>query len=159
MKYVLIGAGPAGVRAAETLREEDPGASITLVSGEPGEPYARMAIPYILTGRITEDEFYQIECRACGGPGACGFMATANTMACIVETLGLTLPGCATLPALDPAREELCLATGRRIVDLVREGEAQTRIDVHQLNDTKKWKTASASVEGWFGGETGCYEM
>ncbi len=55
MKYVLIGAGPAGVRAAETLREEDPGASITLVSGEPGEPYARMAIPYILTGRITED--------------------------------------------------------------------------------------------------------
>ena len=57
-----------------------------------------------------------------GGPGVCGFMGTANTMACIVETLGLTLPGCATLPALDPAREELCRATGRRIVDLVREG-------------------------------------
>ncbi len=55
MRYVIIGAGPAGVRAAETLREVDSGASITLVSGEPGEPYARMAIPYILTGRITED--------------------------------------------------------------------------------------------------------
>ena len=55
MKYVIIGAGPAGVRAAETLREADSGASITLVSGEPGEPYARMAIPYILTGRITEE--------------------------------------------------------------------------------------------------------
>ena len=55
MKYVIIGAGPAGVRAAETLREVDAGASITLVSGEPGEPYARMAIPYILTGRITEE--------------------------------------------------------------------------------------------------------
>ena len=55
MKYVIIGAGPAGVRAAETLREADAGASITLVSGEPGEPYARMAIPYILTGRITEE--------------------------------------------------------------------------------------------------------
>ena len=55
MKYVLIGAGPAGVRAAETLREEDPDGSITLVSGERGEPYARMAIPYILTGRITEE--------------------------------------------------------------------------------------------------------
>ena len=49
-------------------------------------------------------------------------MGTANTMACIVETLGLTLPGCATLPTLDPTREELCRATGRRIVDLVREG-------------------------------------
>ena len=55
MKYVLIGAGPAGVRAAETLRQEDPAGEITLVSGEPGEPYARMAIPYILTGRITEE--------------------------------------------------------------------------------------------------------
>ena len=54
MKYVLIGAGPAGVRAAEALRQEDPAGEITLVSGEPGEPYARMAIPYILTGRITE---------------------------------------------------------------------------------------------------------
>ena len=54
MNYVLIGAGPAGVRAAETLREEDPQASITLVSGEPGEPYARMAIPYILNGAIDE---------------------------------------------------------------------------------------------------------
>lgn len=54
MKYVLIGAGPAGVRAAETLRQQDPNGDITLVSGEPGEPYARMAIPYILTGRIDE---------------------------------------------------------------------------------------------------------
>jgi NAD(P)H-nitrite reductase large subunit len=54
MKYVLIGAGPAGVRAAEALRENDPEGDITLVSGEPGEPYARMAIPYILTGRIDE---------------------------------------------------------------------------------------------------------
>ena len=54
MKYVLIGAGPAGVRAAETLRQQDPMGEITLISGEPGEPYARMAIPYILTGRIDE---------------------------------------------------------------------------------------------------------
>jgi dihydroxy-acid dehydratase len=73
-------------------------------------------------GRITEAEFYAIECGACPGPGACGFMGTANTMACIVETLGLALPGCATLPALDPRREALCHATGRRIVDLVQDG-------------------------------------
>jgi NAD(P)H-nitrite reductase large subunit len=59
MKYVIIGAGPAGVRAAETLRHEDGAADITLVSGEPGEPYARMAIPYILTGRIDEDGAHQ----------------------------------------------------------------------------------------------------
>lgn len=59
MKYVIIGAGPAGVRAAETLRQEDSAGEITLVSGEPGEPYARMAIPYILTGRIDENGAHQ----------------------------------------------------------------------------------------------------
>lgn len=55
MKYVIVGAGPAGVRAAETLRQEDAQGEITLLSGEPGAPYARMAIPYILAGRIDED--------------------------------------------------------------------------------------------------------
>jgi NAD(P)H-nitrite reductase large subunit len=59
MKYVIIGAGPAGVRAAEALRQEDATGDITLVSGEPGEPYARMAIPYILTGRIDENGAHQ----------------------------------------------------------------------------------------------------
>ena len=54
MKFVIIGAGPAGVRAAETLRENDADADITLLGGEPGEPYARMAIPYILTGAIDD---------------------------------------------------------------------------------------------------------
>lgn len=54
MKYVIIGAGPAGVQAAEAIRQEDPAGDITLISGERGEPYARMAIPYILTGRINE---------------------------------------------------------------------------------------------------------
>ena len=55
MNYIIIGAGAAGLRAAETLRDAAPQASITLISGEPGEPYARMAIPYILTGAIDED--------------------------------------------------------------------------------------------------------
>jgi NAD(P)H-nitrite reductase large subunit len=59
MKYVIIGAGAAGVRAAETLRSVDAEGSITLVSGEPGPPYARMAIPYILSGRIDEDGAHQ----------------------------------------------------------------------------------------------------
>jgi len=54
LKYVLIGAGPAGVQAAEVIREEDQDGAITLISGEPGEPYSRMAIPYILSGRINE---------------------------------------------------------------------------------------------------------
>ncbi|HEY9164376.1 MAG TPA: NAD(P)/FAD-dependent oxidoreductase, partial [Magnetovibrio sp.] len=52
MKYVILGAGPAGVIAAETLVNADPEAQVTLVVGEAGAPYSRMAIPYVLTGKI-----------------------------------------------------------------------------------------------------------
>ena len=56
MKHVIIGAGPAGITAAEQLRKLDPAASITVLDGE-GEaaPYARMAIPYLLSQRIGEE--------------------------------------------------------------------------------------------------------
>ena len=46
MHYVIIGNGPAGVIAAETLRKGDPQGSITLIGDEPEPPYSRMAIPY-----------------------------------------------------------------------------------------------------------------
>ena len=55
MRYVIVGAGPAGVVAAETIRRRDPSGEIALIGDEPGEPYARMAIPYVLTGKIGED--------------------------------------------------------------------------------------------------------
>lgn len=80
------------------------------------------------TGQISAETFHEIECRACGGPGACAFMGTANTMASIAETLGLTLPGCATLPAVDPRRADLCRASGRGVVDLVRQGVTARRM-------------------------------
>lgn len=58
MKHLVIGAGPAGVTAAETLRKADPVAEITLLCGEGGPPYARMAIPYLLKGDIDEAGTY-----------------------------------------------------------------------------------------------------
>ena len=58
MKYVVLGAGPAGVTAAETLRATDRNAAITLVAGEPEPPYSRMAIPYLLAGNIAEKGTY-----------------------------------------------------------------------------------------------------
>ncbi|MFZ5558978.1 MAG: NAD(P)/FAD-dependent oxidoreductase [Pseudomonadota bacterium] len=54
MKHVIIGNGPAGVIAAETLRKEDPAAGIVLIGDEPEPPYSRMAIPYLLEGQIDE---------------------------------------------------------------------------------------------------------
>jgi NAD(P)H-nitrite reductase large subunit len=55
MSYVVVGAGPAGVIAAETLSRLGHGGNITLVSGEPEAPYSRMAIPYLLAEDIQED--------------------------------------------------------------------------------------------------------
>jgi NADPH-dependent 2,4-dienoyl-CoA reductase/sulfur reductase-like enzyme len=55
MKHVIIGAGPAGIIAAETLRGVDPQAGITIVGDEPEPPYSRMAIPYLLTGGVGEE--------------------------------------------------------------------------------------------------------
>src|SRR5512136_821341 len=54
MEHVIIGSGPAGVVAAETLRKADPAAEITLLCGEGEAPYSRMAIPYLLKGDIDE---------------------------------------------------------------------------------------------------------
>jgi dihydroxy-acid dehydratase len=60
-------------------------------------------------GAITLEAFNEIERAACPGPGACSFLGTANTMACVAEALGFTLPGCATLAAEAPERQELCI--------------------------------------------------
>ncbi|HEX9771454.1 MAG TPA: FAD-dependent oxidoreductase [Kiloniellales bacterium] len=57
-RYVIVGAGPAGVAAAETLAAVDPGSSIRLIGDEKEPPYSRMAIPYVLTGLIGEDGTY-----------------------------------------------------------------------------------------------------
>ena len=54
MQYVIIGAGPAGVTAAENLRKIDPDGVITVVGDEPEMPYSRMAIPYLLVNQIDE---------------------------------------------------------------------------------------------------------
>ncbi|OUD14291.1 NAD(P)/FAD-dependent oxidoreductase [Thioflexithrix psekupsensis] len=55
MQHIIIGAGPAGVIAAETLRRQDPFCSITIISDEPELPYSRMAIPYYLIQKIGEE--------------------------------------------------------------------------------------------------------
>jgi NAD(P)H-nitrite reductase large subunit len=54
MQHVIIGTGPAGVIAAETLRKLSPEAGITLIGDEPEPPYSRMALPYYLVDNIDE---------------------------------------------------------------------------------------------------------
>lgn len=54
-------------------------------------------------GRMSAEALYRLECVACPGAGSCGGLYTANTMASCVEALGMSLPGSAAVPALDPA--------------------------------------------------------
>ena len=70
-------------------------------------------------GRITEDEWVEIENSMSRSNGHCMTMGTASTMACVTEALGLTLPGGAAIPAVDSRRRHLAEAAGSRIVELV----------------------------------------
>ena len=58
MNYLIVGAGPAGVIAAETVRKTDVSSSVVLIGNEPEPPYSRMAIPYLLAEHVGEDGTY-----------------------------------------------------------------------------------------------------
>ena len=68
-----------------------------------------------LAGKIDDDTREAIVRNACPGPGACGGMYTANTMASAIEALGMSLPYSSSTPAVDPQKQEECLQAGRAI--------------------------------------------
>jgi len=71
--------------------------------------------------KIQEEEMLTIEAAMCRSRGHCAVMGTASSMACMVEALGLSLPGNAAIPAVDARRKVLAQLSGLRIVDMVRE--------------------------------------
>ena len=73
-------------------------------------------------GRMSEAEFDEFEAAATPGFGHCNEMGTASTMASLVEALGMSLPGTASIPAVDAARVRAAEATGARAVELARGG-------------------------------------
>ena len=79
-------------------------------------------------GEISTDAFLELETCAARSAGHCMSMGTASTMACMAEALGLQLPGGASFPAVDARRYALAQLTGRRAVELVREGVAMSTI-------------------------------
>jgi len=79
------------------------------------------AVGRLKAGTIDEHEFAELECHACPGPGACQGLYTANTMACVTEAMGMSLPGCATELAGLAAKRRIAYDSGERIVRLVDE--------------------------------------
>ncbi|TDY00994.1 dihydroxy-acid dehydratase [Thiohalophilus thiocyanatoxydans] len=72
-----------------------------------------------ISGRINEAEREDVVEHACPGPGACGGMYTANTMASAIEALGMSLPYSSSIPAVDPGKLDECLQAGHAIRHLL----------------------------------------
>jgi dihydroxy-acid dehydratase len=73
-------------------------------------------------GRVTDEELLEVERTAIPGPGSCGGMYTANTMASAIEALGLSLPDSSAQEAVGPAKREDCRRAGAAVVELVKAG-------------------------------------
>ncbi|MET0392123.1 MAG: IlvD/Edd family dehydratase [Chitinophagaceae bacterium] len=71
--------------------------------------------------QYTEEDIREVEIGVARSQGHCMTMGTASTMACMVEALGLTLPGAAAIPAVDSRKKVLAQLSGRRIVEMVKE--------------------------------------
>ena len=70
-------------------------------------------------GKITLDELIGMERVACPGEGACAGMFTANTMSSAIEAMGMSIPGAASIPAIDPRNDEVAFDSGRVIYNLL----------------------------------------
>jgi len=79
-------------------------------------------------GTITEAEWESLEAALARSPGQCMTMGTASTMTSAAEALGLTLPGAASIPAVDSAHHRMAAASGSRIVAMVRENQKMSVI-------------------------------
>ncbi len=100
------------------------GGTIRAGHGKSGQPLdivsAFQSYGQFIAGGIEEDERADIVRHACPGPGACGGMYTANTMASAIEALGMSLPYSASTPATDPAKSDECRRAGaamRRLLE------------------------------------------
>ena len=105
---IFISGGP--MKAGKTSK----GVKVDLVS-------AFEAVGQFALGNINETELKDVEDNACPTCGSCSGMFTANSMNCLMEALGLALPGNGSILAVDPRRHELAREAGKRIIQLVKE--------------------------------------
>ena len=79
-------------------------------------------------GLIKKDELEALEMCACPGAGSCQGMYTANTMACVTEALGMSLPRCATALAVSADKRRIAFESGQRIVELIKKNITSRKI-------------------------------
>jgi dihydroxy-acid dehydratase len=86
------------------------------------------AVGKVRKGEMSQRELAELETCACPGPGSCQGMYTANTMACVTESLGMSLPGCATALAVSGEKRRIAFESGKRVVGLVKENLTPRKI-------------------------------
>lgn len=75
----------------------------------------------VKSGIITQEQLSDFEINSCPGAGSCQGLYTANTMACLTEVMGISLPGCASAAAVSAKKRRIAFDSGYRIVELVKE--------------------------------------
>ncbi len=83
-------------------------------------------------GEISARELSCLEMEACPGAGSCQGLYTANTMACLTETMGMSIPGCGTALAISAKKRRIAQASGERIVELVKKNITPSKIITNQ---------------------------
>ncbi len=79
------------------------------------------------SGQIDDEEVRELEVQCCPGEGSCQGMYTANTMACLTEAMGMSLPGTATALAGSAAKQRIAESAGEQVCELVRQGRTARR--------------------------------
>ena len=79
-------------------------------------------------GRIADCDLAEVGCGLARSPGHCMTMGTASTMTSVAEVLGVSLPGSASIPAVDSAHQRMAARAGMTAVDLARKGRKITRV-------------------------------
>src|SRR5712671_1220277 len=104
----------------------------------------------LAAGSISEDELIEITMASAPSPGHCNTMGTALSMNSLAEALGMSLPGCAAIPAPYGERAKMAYATGLRIVEMVREDLTPSRILTREAFEN------AIVVNSAIGGSTNC---
>ena len=86
------------------------------------------AVGQFQAGKINEQQLSELEMAACPGAGSCQGMYTANTMACLTETMGMSLKECATALAVSAKKKRIAYESGIRIVELVKDNTTPRQI-------------------------------
>src|SRR6478672_9751199 len=105
-------------------------------------------------GRMTDEDVHELESCACPGAGACGGQFTANTMALVIDALGISPRGLSGIPARHPDKEQAAFETGKIVMDVVRDDLRPSKI----LTRTA-FENAIAAVAGTGGSTNGVLHL